>query len=142
MIDILSHRVDSLRPSRSWQGAGLRVGRFTPYHQRVRRCWMARTDAPRGRNGRRAFSARFLNFRDRRTPIVLPETSPRPSLPMLMPLAGTRVPSIFPTCGWVRKLRSEEHTSELQSLMRISYAVFCLTQKKQYLNRLTYNQQC
>src|SRR3546814_7839814 len=29
------------------------------------------------------------------------------------------------------KLRSEEHTSELQSLMRISYAVFCLKKKKQ-----------
>src|SRR3546814_4619355 len=28
--------------------------------------------------------------------------------------------------------RSEEHTSELQSLMRISYAVFCLTQKNKY----------
>src|SRR3546814_3302183 len=27
--------------------------------------------------------------------------------------------------------RSEEHTSELQSLMRISYAVFCLTNKRQ-----------
>src|SRR3546814_9448624 len=27
--------------------------------------------------------------------------------------------------------RSEEHTSELQSLMRISYAVFCLTKKKE-----------
>src|SRR3546814_5351681 len=27
-------------------------------------------------------------------------------------------------------IRSEEHTSELQSLMRISYAVFCLTNKK------------
>src|SRR3546814_10531003 len=27
-------------------------------------------------------------------------------------------------------IRSEEHTSELQSLMRISYAVFCLTKKK------------
>src|SRR3546814_7536315 len=27
--------------------------------------------------------------------------------------------------------RSEEHTSELQSLMRISYAVFCLKKKKQ-----------
>src|SRR3546814_7387019 len=27
-------------------------------------------------------------------------------------------------------LRSEEHTSELQSLMRISYAVFCVTKKK------------
>src|SRR3546814_7603909 len=29
--------------------------------------------------------------------------------------------------------RSEEHTSELQSLMRISYAVFCLTKKQQKL---------
>src|SRR3546814_2110673 len=29
-----------------------------------------------------------------------------------------------------RRLRSEEHTSELQSLMRISYAVFCLKKKK------------
>src|SRR3546814_8078664 len=29
----------------------------------------------------------------------------------------------------VRRRRSEEHTSELQSLMRISYAVFCLTKK-------------
>src|SRR3546814_3056000 len=30
-------------------------------------------------------------------------------------------------------LRSEEHTSELQSLMRISYAVFCLQKKKEKL---------
>src|SRR3546814_5917601 len=29
-----------------------------------------------------------------------------------------------------RRARSEEHTSELQSLMRISYAVFCLKKKK------------
>src|SRR3546814_2335703 len=29
-----------------------------------------------------------------------------------------------------RQIRSEEHTSELQSLMRISYAVFCLKKKK------------
>src|SRR3546814_3308322 len=29
-------------------------------------------------------------------------------------------------------LRSEEHTSELQSLMRISYAVFCLKKKKRH----------
>src|SRR3546814_7827139 len=34
--------------------------------------------------------------------------------------------------------RSEEHTSELQSLMRISYAVFCL-KKKQATNDLSYN---
>src|SRR3546814_7945774 len=32
-----------------------------------------------------------------------------------------------------RGSRSEEHTSELQSLMRISYAVFCLKKKKQYI---------
>src|SRR3546814_2896067 len=30
------------------------------------------------------------------------------------------------------RFRSEEHTSELQSLMRISYAVFCLKKKKQH----------
>src|SRR3546814_2958407 len=32
--------------------------------------------------------------------------------------------------------RSEEHTSELQSLMRISYAVFCLKKKKQRISKL------
>src|SRR3546814_4668553 len=32
--------------------------------------------------------------------------------------------------------RSEEHTSELQSLMRISYAVFCLTKKKKHIYRV------
>src|SRR3546814_5173671 len=31
---------------------------------------------------------------------------------------------------FVSNMRSEEHTSELQSLMRISYAVFCLKKKK------------
>src|SRR3546814_3331917 len=35
-----------------------------------------------------------------------------------------------------RRLRSEEHTSELQSLMRISYAVFCLKKKKHNENRI------
>src|SRR3546814_9666724 len=34
-----------------------------------------------------------------------------------------------------RSSRSEEHTSELQSLMRISYAVFCLTKKTIPANR-------
>src|SRR3546814_5365473 len=32
---------------------------------------------------------------------------------------------------WFLRQRSEEHTSELQSLMRTSYAVFCLKKKKQ-----------
>src|SRR3546814_8839797 len=34
------------------------------------------------------------------------------------------------------RLRSEEHTSELQSLMRISYAVFCLKKKTQHQHLL------
>src|SRR3546814_3859118 len=34
----------------------------------------------------------------------------------------------------VGEVRSEEHTSELQSLMRISYAVFCLKKKNKYNN--------
>src|SRR3546814_8645302 len=36
-------------------------------------------------------------------------------------------------------IRSEEHTSELQSLMRISYAVFCLKKKTQYNTLRTTN---
>src|SRR3546814_9791658 len=35
--------------------------------------------------------------------------------------------------------RSEEHTSELQSLMRISYAVFCLKKKTNTTNSIPYN---
>src|SRR3546814_4347472 len=37
-----------------------------------------------------------------------------------------------------RKSRSEEHTSELQSLMRISYAVFCLKKKQSYTTMQLY----
>src|SRR3546814_10121497 len=38
------------------------------------------------------------------------------------------------TALWLTmRYRSEEHTSELQSLMRISYAVFCLKKKNKYL---------
>src|SRR3546814_8254017 len=42
--------------------------------------------------------------------------------------------------GYRIKPRSEEHTSELQSLMRISYAVFCLKKKKHKLNNEKYQQ--
>src|SRR3546814_2927356 len=41
----------------------------------------------------------------------------------------------MPATRWTPNNRSEEHTSELQSLMRISYAVFCLKKKnKQKIN--------
>src|SRR3546814_1168557 len=44
-----------------------------------------------------------------------------------------------PSKGWpnTKPFRSEEHTSELQSLMRISYAVFCLKTKKHTKHRYT-----
>src|SRR3546814_5122470 len=52
----------------------------------------------------------------------------------LAQLAGHNVMNVnMVTCGGQATIpRSEEHTSELQSLMRISYAVFCL--KKKQLN--------
>src|SRR3546814_5749650 len=40
------------------------------------------------------------------------------------------------------EIRSEEHTSELQSLMRISYAVFCLTTKNQTILCTSYDYNC
>src|SRR3546814_6290457 len=39
-------------------------------------------------------------------------------------------------------VRSEEHTSELQSLMRISYAVFCLKKKKKKTKNTNNTQSC
>src|SRR3546814_20159119 len=42
-------------------------------------------------------------------------------------LAGERIAGAQGQC--IGRLRSDEHTSELQSLMRISYAVFCLKKK-------------
>src|SRR3546814_9630296 len=49
-----------------------------------------------------------------------------------------RLGNVLPTITMEEFLRSEEHTSELQSLMRISYAVFCL-KKKKYLYLTTYH---
>src|SRR3546814_3749987 len=64
---------------------------------------------------------------------------PRLSVPIakLQSAAATAdaAPALDPPDGsavfqGLRTMRSEEHTSELQSLMRISYAVFCLKQKR------------
>src|SRR3546814_10913294 len=43
------------------------------------------------------------------------------------------------TASEARAIRSEEHTSELQSLMRISYAVFCLKQKNTIQKKRQYH---
>src|SRR3546814_9624603 len=47
------------------------------------------------------------------------------------PGRGSGAGSVVAWALTITDLRSEEHTSELQSLMRISYAVFCLKKKKQ-----------
>src|SRR3546814_3191506 len=54
-------------------------------------------------------------------------------------LARARADNLWREAGkdWVR---SEEHTSELPSLMRISYAVFCLKKKKENTILTTHNQ--
>src|SRR3546814_13776935 len=45
------------------------------------------------------------------------------------PAFGTPIKRSVTIAGHETSIRSEEHTSELQSLMRISYAVFCLKKK-------------
>src|SRR3546814_8181097 len=49
-------------------------------------------------------------------------------------------PALRQRQGMWALVRSEEHTSELQSLMRISYAVFCLKKKKINSSNLTHSQ--
>src|SRR3546814_5013052 len=73
-----------------------------------------RSDRPRGRSGRGGGRI-------------------RPDQP-LSPQEGGRAGTVRPF-GQLPEERSEEHTSELQSLMRISYAVFCLKKKKKTYNK-------
>src|SRR3546814_7354024 len=70
--------------------------------------------------------------RNAATLVLSPDPALRAKLPRVDDPAGVPVYVVDPN-GFVilRYARSEEHTSELQSLMRISYAVFCL-KKKQY----------
>src|SRR3546814_7647678 len=55
----------------------------------------------------------------------------RPALVEFATRRGACVPTARAVPAPPGSARSEEHTSELQSLMRISYAVFCLKKKKQ-----------
>src|SRR3546814_7040910 len=65
--------------------------------------------------------------RSTRTDTLFPYTTLFRSLEPLRRNCGTT--SSPGRCGPWPSVRSEEHTSELQSLMRISYAVFCLKKK-------------
>src|SRR3546814_20037596 len=74
--------------------------------------------------------------RSTRTDTLFPYTtlfrSPRRRAPRLWAPAARRAARALRQRRHTR-WRSEEHTSELQSLMRISYAVFCLKKKKQVI---------
>src|SRR3546814_7358083 len=59
-----------------------------------------------------------------------------PSKFALLGLGDIVIPGVFVAMMWRFDARSEEHTSELQSLMRISYAVFCL--KKNIITIIRY----
>src|SRR3546814_2173091 len=62
--------------------------------------------------------------------------SDRQRMPLALPARTAKVESHLSLRGARSSPRSEEHTSELQSLMRNSYAVFCLKKKNaQYSNK-------
>src|SRR3546814_10271061 len=63
-------------------------------------------------------------------PTSRPATVSPGSRPKIASPYSTRKPIIVAATPPANASRSEEHTSELQSLMRISYAVFCLKNKK------------
>src|SRR3546814_4104440 len=65
---------------------------------------------------------RMLEFGAKRRPVFAQNEPPEP---------GREKPDRLDELRSPIACRSEEHTSELQSLMRISYAVFCLKKKKQ-----------
>src|SRR3546814_11942767 len=80
-----------------------------------------------------SFSFFFLMIRrpprSTRTDTLFPYTTLFRSPPSINPHNWSSSAGKPPRCT-TRPARSEEHTSELQSLMRISYAVFCLKKKK------------
>src|SRR3546814_6344817 len=55
-------------------------------------------------------------------------------------ISSLRLSGVAISSSMLPRSRSEEHTSELQSLMRISYAVFCLKKKKKQPQTSEYNQ--
>src|SRR3546814_6347684 len=68
--------------------------------------------------------------RSTRTDTLFPYTTLFRSVPRVSPLSGHDSHALSKVQGPYHHARSEEHTSELQSLMRSSYAVFCLKKKK------------
>src|SRR3546814_7898096 len=85
-----------------------------------------------GYSERNSNLVRFRNGAIRRTPISHPGNGASAPTRQVMKRRNIaiRSPNITHILFFELQMRSEEHTSELQSLMRISYDVFCLKKKK------------
>src|SRR3546814_8185999 len=70
----------------------------------------------------------------RRTPMRIKAEPGTDAMHATRRFQAVDAPRAIPDIVRKRAPRSEEHTSELQSLMRISYAVFCLKKKKKIIN--------
>src|SRR3546814_1020995 len=92
---------------------------------------------PAGAKARATLSTTFMRARRARGGRGLRHSAIRRAASAVLRLRGERLASLH-SCANVR--RSEEHTSELQSLMRISYAVFCLKKKNILNNTYARNQ--
>src|SRR3546814_10537985 len=85
--------------------------------------------------------------RSTRTDTLFPYTTLFRSHARSRPFSTQEIPALYPlqpgddpmARSGPAATRSEEHTSELQSLMRISYAVFCLKKKTSILHFLNHN---
>src|SRR3546814_1789008 len=111
------------RPPRS-----TRTDTFLPYTTLFRSPPAKLTPPPKAAALESPFAER--SFRHARAPLAASKarTSAAVSIVKILP-----PPTTGPATSWPLgelPLRSEEHTSELQSLMRISYAVFCSKKKK------------
>src|SRR3546814_10613144 len=67
---------------------------------------------------------------------LIPWPHPPNRAPLIQTSLNLGIPPVSQALRLLVLVRSEEHTSELQSLMRISYAVFCL--KKNKITQATY----
>src|SRR3546814_2280567 len=102
-------------------------------HDALPICLMLARHSCRGGRGRRSLSRRGLS-------------GPTTRLTTLRARSRTRTILTSTGSGWrvtwrwaeIGGWRSEEHTSELQSLMRSSYAVFCLTKKNKHTKHYKY----
>src|SRR3546814_10510350 len=82
--------------------------------------------------GRRGSVNMWITIKGVQGHVAYPHLAMNPISPLVRILSAIEALTLDEGTDWFQpsNIRSEEHTSELQSLMRISYAVFCLKKKK------------